>query len=377
MAAIDLLFDVKRDSERLHQLVLGALLQRTTLAGRLAPLAQTPTQVQLSFDPEGKAYDLALHLGAPEAGAGKRGRLLIEIKLDSAVSEEKLAQQCSPSHLHAEDRLLYLMLGYSAILTDRADLRDRIRRIGEHSGRRDLLDRVSLRDADDLIPLLADPTILPGGADHRDARDLCTAYRDALLVLSERVRRFPERPLSHWQDGDYYGFFAACRAHDASAKAKKGPMADARIGRISGQDGGIVTCTFAETPLKNATGLLDLHFDNARLCLRLHAISTERKALRQRVAAALQELGCLPPSVAPSLAPPAATPQMPLPVADAPAPPSWRWRSSMGFFPASTASPNTSTFRCFPHASQKPRRRCARWRPSLVPDIWKCPCLSG
>jgi hypothetical protein len=287
MAAIDLLFDVKRDSERLHQLVLGALLQRTALLSRLVPLPSVPTALQLHWEPEGKAYDLGLTLGggdAKGAAAGRRGRVLVEIKLDGAVNEDQLAQQCNPSRLHAEDRLLYLLLGYSAMTSDRTGLRERVRRIGEHSGRPELLDRVSLRDADDLIPLLADPALLPFGPDHADARDLAAAYRDALLALAERTRRFAERPLAEWQDGDYFGFFAACRARSIAG------MGRARIGRASGPDGSVVQCSFAETPLSGGVGTLELQFENARLVVRLHA-TAERKALRQRVLDALVALG--------------------------------------------------------------------------------------
>lgn len=300
MAAIDLLFDVKRDSERLHQLVLGALLQRTLLLSRLVPFGSAPTDLQLHWEPEGKAYDLAIGLGGPEPGAGgRRSRVLVEVKLDSPLSEDRVAQQLSASRLHAEDRLLYLLLGYSAITSDRAGLRERIRRIGEHTGRSDLLDRVSLRDVDDLAPLLADPALLPAGADHHDARDLASAYRDALLALSERTRRFSSRPVTDWQDGDFYGFFAACRARGASTGSA---MARARIGRVAGPEGSVVGCTFAETPLLGSLGHLDLHFENGRLCLRVHA-AAERKALRQRILEALGQLGLLEAGAPPPLGP--------------------------------------------------------------------------
>jgi hypothetical protein len=291
MAAIDLLFDVKRDSERLHQLVLGALFQRTTLLNRLVPLSSAPTQPQLQWEPDGKAYDLGILLhgdGAKDAGrsGARRERVLIEIKLDTAVTEEKLAQQCNASRLHGEDRLLYLLLGYSAITSDRVGLRERIRRIGEHTARPDLLDRVSLRDADDVIPLLADPALLPGGPDHRDARDLSAAYRDALLSLAERTRRYAERPVESWQDGDFFGFFAACRSRNIAGMGK------ARIGRLAGPDGSVVACSFAETQIFGGLGSLELQFDNARLSLRVHA-TAERKALRQRVVDAMTGLDLL------------------------------------------------------------------------------------
>lgn len=286
MAAIDLLFDVKRDSERLHQLVLGALLQRTTLLGRLVPLASPPTGLTLQWEPDGKAYDLGITLGDSVGKGGRRERVVVEIKLDTAVSEEKLAQQCNASRLHGEDRLLYLLLGYSAITSDRVGLRERIRRIGEHTGRPELLDRVSLRDADDLIPLLADPALLPGGLDHHDARDLSSAYRDALLTLTERTRRFSSRTIAGWQDGDFFGFFAACRARNIAG------MSRCRIARVAGPDGSVVACSFGETQIFGGLGSFELQFDNARLTLRLHA-TAERKALRQRVVDAMTALDLL------------------------------------------------------------------------------------
>lgn len=295
MAAIDLLFDVKRDSERLHQLVLGALLQRTTLLSRLVPQPEEPRQLQLHWEPDGKAYDLGVsYVQASQASQaqadGRRRRVLIELKLDGALGEDQLAQQLNPGRLHADDRLLYLLLGFSAITTDRAALRERARRIGEHTGRPELLDRISVRDADDLIPLLADPSLLPGGPDHRDARDLASSYRDALLALAERGRRFATRPVADWQDGDYFGFFAAARARGIAGLAR------ARIGRVQSPDGTVAGCDFGEVPLSAGTGdgHLDLHFENGRLCLRLH-VASERKALRQRALDILEAAGWLEP----------------------------------------------------------------------------------
>lgn len=292
MAAIDLLFDVKRDSERLHQLVLGALLQRTTLLSRLVPQSEAPRQLQLHWEPDGKAYDLGVSyvLGAA-APDGRRRRVLIELKLDGALGEDQLAQQLNPGRLHADDRLLYLLLGFSAITTDRAALRERARRIGEHTGRPELLDRISLRDADDLIPLLADPSLLPGGPDHRDARDLASSYRDALLALSERGRRFASRPASEWQDGDFFGFFAAARSRGIAGLAR------ARIGRVQSAEGAVAGCDFCELPLAasgSSNDRVDLHFESGRLCLRLH-VATERKALRQRALDILGAAGWLEP----------------------------------------------------------------------------------
>jgi hypothetical protein len=300
MAAIDLLFAVKPTSERLHLLVLGALLQRTALLARLLPdvatlagpaAATKAAPPELHFEPEGKLYDLAL-LGPaddPRAATAGRGRVLIELLLDSPLRPDKLAQQLNPGRFHDRDRLLYLLLGHSAITSDRRALQQRAARIAELSGRPDLVDRISLRDADDLIPLLGEPLLGPASADHHDARDLTAAYRDALLQLRQRSERFAERPLADWDDADFYGFFASARRRRIAG------LHTAQIGRLATSDGSGVGCSFAEVALPAGAGQLELGFVGSRLTLRLLA-TADRKGLQKRLLDRLGQLVPLAPS---------------------------------------------------------------------------------
>lgn len=314
MGAIDLLFDIKRDSERLHQLVLGALLSRTPLIDRLVPQLpsrQTPGPGHaagrsdersatagrprtLVFDPQGKAFDLAVLLGqgsAGPAGADDGGRILVEVKIDAPLSEDHVAQQLS--RIGERDHVLYLLLGYSAITSERTALRERIVRIGRHSNRPDLLDRVSLRDARDLIPLLSDPALLPPahGEDSsrtRDVRDMAVAYRDALLSLQARLHGFASRPSAAWSDGDFYGFYDACRS------ARIGSFAGAQIGRIASADGSVLGCRAAPLPVLGGQAQLDLAWEGSRLCLRLTpqpGARDPRRTLRDAAQAALLAVG--------------------------------------------------------------------------------------
>ncbi|MBL9008976.1 MAG: hypothetical protein JNJ46_32240 [Myxococcales bacterium] len=298
MGAIDLLFDVKRDSERLHQLVLGALLSRTALVDRLVPgrgaagargLDDTagPQRKSLVFDPLGKAFDLGV--------IGHGARVLVEVKLDAPVSEDHLAQQLG--RMQDGDHLLLLLLGYSALTTDRVALRERIARIGHHSQRPDLLDRVSLRDASDLIPLLSDPTLLspaspalPASIDpdsaQRDARDLAMAYRDALWSLQERLRSFSARPVDEWGEAELYGFYAACRQ-------ARGDDA-LRIGRMASADGSVLGCRVAQRSVRRGRAQLDLAFEGTLLCLRFlpqPGQSEPRKQQREAASEALRRVG--------------------------------------------------------------------------------------
>lgn len=293
MGAIDLLFDVKRDSERLHQLVLGALLSRTALVERLVPLSQgmpragqRPDRGQdsslhtLILDPLGKAFDLGI--------VGPGFRVLVEVKLDTPIAEDHLAQRIS--RMQDGDRLLCLLLGYSALSTDRISLRDRIARIGQLNGRPDLVDRVSLRDAGDLIPLLSDPTLLsPESQDknplQRDARDLAMAYRDALWLLQERLRAFIGRSPSDWGEGDLYGFYAACRELRSGS-----PL---RIGRLASADGNPLGCRLLSLPVRGGQAVVELAFEGTRLCLRLlpqPGASEPRRALREAAQDALRKI---------------------------------------------------------------------------------------
>lgn len=341
MGAIDLLFDIKRDSERLHQLVLGALLSRTPLIDRLVPrlpsrslpgggVAQllpgderrphASRPRTLVFDPQGKAFDLAVlpaetAPGPPQPEDG--GRVLVEVRIDGALSEDHVAGQLG--RIGERDQVLYLLLGYSAITSDRPALRERIERIARHSGRPDLLDRVSLRDARDLIPLLSDPGLLPpdlseGLSRTRDTRDLAVSYRDALLSLQARLHSFPGRPIASWSDGDFYGFYQACRV------GRIGPFADAHIGRIGSSDGSVLGCRSVARPVLAGQALIDLAFEGPRLCLRLTpqpGARDPRRTLRDAAAAALQSIG-LPPATGPSWSeqPPRLTAVMTLASAD-------------------------------------------------------------
>lgn len=319
MGAIDLLFDVKRDSERLHQLVLGALLSKTLLFDRLVPGCSTwgPAASDaatgwrdrtLIFDPLGKAFDLGV--------IGRGFRVLVEVKLDAPASEDHLAQQLS--RLQDDDHLLLLLLGYSALTTDRSGLRDRIARIGHHSGRPDLLDRVHLRDAGDLIPLLSDPTLLSPASiepDHaqRDARDLAMSYRDALWILQQRLRSYSERPLPAWGDAELYGFYAACR--DAHGDGSL------RIGRLATADGTALGCRLAMSKVRAGKAQLELAFEGTRLSLRLvpqPGASEGRKPQREAAQDALRRVGLelVPPAVHWVEAPPRLTAVMCLATCD-------------------------------------------------------------
>ena len=157
-------------------------------------------------------------------------------------------------------------------------------RIARRDSAPDLRGRVSVRGASDLIPLLADPEVLPDGPERRDARDLLSAYRDLLGELQGRVSRFAGRPVSQWAEGDFYGLFARCRAERLAG------MADAVIGRAAGAEAGVSGCEWLPLPIPG--GELSLQFEDDRLCVKLRPTQeSQRKRVRDQVDAALHSLG--------------------------------------------------------------------------------------
>lgn len=292
MAAIDLLLNSKKDSERLHQLVLAALLGRTHLLSRLVPLsgAARLAVAGLFWEPEGKTFDLGVPIVSAEAaepgreGGVRGGRVLIELRVDAGLDEDQVEKQLNPRLFHPGDHLLYLLLGYSEITLHRGMLTQVLTRIARRDRTPDLHGRVSVRGASDLIPLLADPELLPEGPDRRDARDLLAAYRDLLGDMRGRTTCYGERALAQWSEGDFYGLFARCRA------ARLAGMAEAVIGRPAGAEAGVVGCTWL--PLAIPGGELSLQFEDERLCLKLRPTQeSQRKRVRDHVDAALQGLG--------------------------------------------------------------------------------------
>lgn len=283
MAAIDLLFQFKRESERMHQMVLGILLTETRLLSRLVPLTglQQPSANQLHWEPEARTYDLAAPLHQHPASA-PAGRVLIELKLDGTLDEDQIEKQLNPSHFGPNDHLLYLLLGYSEITFQQYILTRVINQIAKRDGQPNLVDRVHIRKASHLIPQLADPELLSVSAPGRaDVRDLMAAYRDLLLQLQDRVHHFRERPLSTWEMGDYFGLFAEAR------RTLSGKITNSHIKKVPQADGGFVGCSFCWTPIPGAIGSssedrLFLQLEDQRLCIKLKSELRSRK-LRQRV----------------------------------------------------------------------------------------------
>jgi hypothetical protein len=171
MAAVDLLFDVKKESERLHQLVLGPLLIRTRLLEKLG-IRGVPVGEDFEWEPQRRSFDLGVRLSDPEGA-----HVWVEMKVDGCLTADQVRRQVSAAKATRGDRLLYMLLGHG-ILKER---------LAEHYW---------VVTASELCRALEQPDLLLGTGEHdRDVRDLASAYLNWLRVLRDRYLHFSRRPL--------------------------------------------------------------------------------------------------------------------------------------------------------------------------------------
>lgn len=224
MAAIDLLFDTKLESERLHQIVLGPLLTKSNLLPLIAGSIAETHPDSFDWEPYRGTMDLAARY--------KSGRsVFFEIKADSALSQSQAHKQLEFLKKRPEtDALIYLLLGVSATTTDRKIIHVEAKQLGVPPNQYLILDTA------DLLRALDDPHVHIGiGPLHCDVRDLLSSYREALMQLHARLLNFEARPAKTWDYLDYVGFFAKCRESIPDMK-------NAGISYVSNPNGGFAAC---------------------------------------------------------------------------------------------------------------------------------------
>ena len=228
MAAIDLLFDAKLESERLHQLALGAILTRTRLLERLG-FEGTPLK-DFGWESEGRLFDLAIRY--PDSGP--LGTVWVEIKVDSSPHLEQVERQIRfiEGEGRERDQLLYLALGTAAHTAGAWRVRERLKCPGCHFVTGDQLIAELRRFDDELV----------SSAEDRDARDLASAYRDALSRLGDRLTGFATRKPSTWSYGNRMGFLLRCNEEIPS-------MRDAAVDYVANEAGGFVGSWWCWVPI--------------------------------------------------------------------------------------------------------------------------------
>lgn len=293
MAAIDLLFDVKLASERLHQLALGAALTRSSLLARLG-IDGDPGHDE--WEPRRGLFDLAVSLNDGEGQQPDEvRRVWIELKIDAGLGRDQLEKQLK--HVEGStDHVAYLLLGTAALHSVSAELRTRV----EEHRRRDGALGLVLTSQELEEGLWSAARELGTDREARDVRDLLTSYRDALIRLRERVEGFEDTPLEQWGYGEYLGFFAEWRRRTPSASD------NAWIGYVHGPKGGFIAAAWQWTELpveglKHAYLQWEGEFGDARrlkLCFKIEVngehrqrAGTLRDCVHREVVAAATRLG--------------------------------------------------------------------------------------
>lgn len=280
MGAIDLLFGAKRNSERLHQLALSALMK----CSQVLPLLMGDTlpsgaQAQdYEWEPQRGLYDLAVFIGGR--------RIFIEMKVDSSLDETQIRRQLRPllTKKHANDQVLYLLLGYTAVTAPPSTIE------GVAQDMKVAADRYLVKTASDLIAALESSKLFPtGDICSQDTVDLAAAHLGHLRRLHGRRSRFFEQPVEKWRAGDYFGFFAHCRQTIPE-------MRWAGIGSVSTPNGNFVGCWWAGQTAGPRGNLFlqlsqDLRTPGCLFCIRIEVADGHQPwELRERALSALQAM---------------------------------------------------------------------------------------
>lgn len=195
MGAVDLLFDSNLSSERLHQIVLVTLLQRTDLLSRLG-FGGNPAKVV--WEPHGGLFDLAVQLGEGET----KRTLWIEVKVDATLPSKQTDEQIAfLQRQPPRDEMLYLALGIAAATSGAITVQTRIR--DEIPGRGVFITR------EPLIQALTDAALAPGAERRDEVLSLRDAYLRALDQLGRRMEAFANKSPALWNDFDRIGFLIA------------------------------------------------------------------------------------------------------------------------------------------------------------------------
>ena len=284
MAAIDLLFDHKAQSERLHQVVLSALLLRSRLLERVLGIPGLRA-TDFEWEAEKRLFDLGFTVHDPN---GNIEQVLVELKIDSELGEAQFQRQIQYVAQKPKARLVYLILGLTQITVTEDRLGKWATTPGPAAAAQSppfvYVDAARLGQwLSDPKPLLSDGEL----SQRREVRDLITAYREALDRLRARTTRFASRTVAQWESPDYYGFFAQCRDQIPSMK-------NAGISYEANPRGGVIVCNWKWTRLHPDAKLrIYLQMEESKLCLKLKvedAHKAQRKKLWDAAQAALRQI---------------------------------------------------------------------------------------
>lgn len=257
MSAIDLLLTAGQNSERLHQLVLEILLERTPLLARLTGHAFAVKRVR--WDPEGRAFDLLV-----EGEGGEE--LRIEVAVDRELSRAHLREQAAANAARRGLDLVYLLLGTSEIAHGE--------RWGEWPQILGAQPRPRLYGGGELRE-----AVLAAVDDHTapDVREVAHAYARRLAALAERTRGHAGKSLAEFTADDFLGFLDELRAVE-------GLGGGSSVARVDATGRSFVACAWAgaDSPVWSLYMQLECAGPgDTELCLKLHVKNKHLDARRR------------------------------------------------------------------------------------------------
>lgn len=251
MTGVDLLFDEKRGSERLHQIALASLLRHTDL---LSELGYSDVDGDLVWEPEGGLFDLAVR-------GEETPDLWVEVKVHGKLGGGQVAKQFEfiEGEGRDSDHILYLLLGWSRIP-------DYNLRRSLESADPSLTSRVQQVDGSSLQEALSS-VVSDGGESGTDT--LVSSYGDQLAAFDDRLDDFEGKPASEWGRTEHFAFYDACRRRadrmdganiDYAATAAGGRVVSWWSGRTLHEEPRVNLYPQWESPLKDDASAARLGF---------------------------------------------------------------------------------------------------------------------
>lgn len=238
MGALDLLFNVKPESERMHQATLTVLFERTPLLRLLT--GEVAAVEKVRWEPGGGAFDLLVE------AAGRQ--TLLELKVDSDLSYRQIRQQLDHPLVATGAVPLYVLIGTSAIARG-ARWNQWRWLLGDRP-------RPALIEGEGLTVAVRAAV---AGAES-EVREIGEAYVQLVENLTLRTRRFMGKAIDEFGYHDFLGFFDELRqAVDLGVGAT--------VEYVPNAQEGFVACAWDGAPTR--VGGVYLQLEEGSPCIRL------------------------------------------------------------------------------------------------------------
>ncbi|MCX7919964.1 MAG: hypothetical protein N3A72_10255 [bacterium] len=191
MAAIDLLFDWAATSERMHQVVLACLLEKTKLLDKL-DIGIKCNDIKLNIETQNRLYDFTIIVD-------NKKHVHIELKIDAPLEENQIIKQIK--NLKNEEMLLYFLIGTTRLKWDKEKILS-ICKKQDKENVKESIETIGLQELREAVNSLTTNSI------DNDLRDLAAAYGTLLNKIEDYTNAFTDKKLAEWNRYDWIGYFS-------------------------------------------------------------------------------------------------------------------------------------------------------------------------